>query len=116
MKLTAKWVPNYTCPDNCKVSEDGKTCTREDITDPSTQKVCPGTLYYGNCINLNDKESANIRQCSSWEDGDEVDYFDGNEGWCVKKIPFVDKQVCPDGYNMTENKCVKEEVIECNKN
>ena len=118
MKLTAKWEPNYTCPDNCIPNSDGKTCTRTLTVNPTTKKVCEGTLWHGYCLDFNNKESGAIRQCAAMgnDESDEVWYTTDTEDWCVKKKAWTESQVCPSGYEMAATMCSKEEVLNCTAN
>lgn len=118
MKLKANWQPEYVCPSNCVPNEDGKTCTRSLTVNPTTKKVCDGTLWHGYCLDFSKKESGAIRQCAAMgnDESDEVWYTTDTEDWCVKKMAWTEKHVCPKGYEMAENKCSKEETVDCKAN
>lgn len=118
MKLTADWQKKYVCPENCVPNEDGSKCTRSITVSPTTEKTCPGTLWRGYCLDFNKKDSGQIRQCAAMGNdlSDEVWYTDNGEDWCVAKMPWVEKQVCPAGYEMAETMCSKEETIDCTQN
>lgn len=128
--LTAKWVEPYTCPENCTPNEDGKTCVRKTTVAPSKQTLCPATEWtnsYGQtyCIDLSTKECD--RQCASGEPFGtyEVDYTyeDGYDQYgpiiklcCVKKVNYVEENVCPAGYERDGDNCTLTETIECTAN
>lgn len=118
MLLKANWKNAYTCPEGCIPSEDGKTCTHTLVVDPIINKVCEGTIWHGYCLDFNNKESGAIRQCAAMgnDASDEVWYTTDTEDWCVKKMPWSEKQTCPTGYEIADNKCAKQETIECTIN
>lgn len=129
MTLTAKWVEAYTCPKDCVPSEDGKTCTKTTIVEPSTQKICPAedyTDFEGNnfCVDTDhiDVSRDCARQCSDGAPfGDtEVSMPIVREGLasvcCVKKVERVTKYTCPQGYARDGQKCKKTEKINCTAN
>lgn len=113
-KLKAIWKDPYICPKDCNPNEGGATCNKVVTTDTAQVQKCPSgtTSYYGRCIDLSKKESANIRQCNDWDWGDEVYY----ENWCVKKVSPITVTECPEGYSLEDNTCKKTETLECTKN
>lgn len=114
--LKAEWKEPYSCPSDCTPSENGKTCTKETVTEPSKQMVCPGKEYYGKCIDTSKYECG--RQCSSGYPfgDDEMDYEINGEACCVKKIDRVEQFSCPEGYNREGEQCKKTEIINCEAN
>ena len=129
MTLKANWKDPYTCPQDCTPSEDGKTCTKTSIVDPTKENICPGQEYNGYCVdsnNISDQDC--IRQCSDgYPFGDTevslpvprryiAEYDSYSEICCVKKIDRVEKNTCPEGYNREGDKCKKVETINCTAN
>ena len=128
--LKAKWVVPYTCPEGCTPNEDGKTCTKTTIVEPSKQTICPATEWTNNygqtyCIDLNTKEYD--RQCASAEPFGtyEVEYpyerivDEFGENWkicCVKKVDYVEQNTCPAGYERDGDNCKLVETINCTAN
>ena len=103
----------YTCPDDCKVNDDGKTCTKTETKGKETKKVCPDGAfeYYGKCITMKGAVSANIRQCDGDMSGRETYY----NNYCVKVLQKVTKKVCPSGYKEDGDSCKKETIVNCAK-
>ena len=124
MKLKAKWVDPYTCPEGCTPAQDGKTCTKENLVEPSKETICPGEMFNGYCVdtkNVNPELDCE-RQCSDGEPfgNTEVTMPIVREGLasvcCVKKIDRVEKFTCPEGYDRDGDKCKKVETLECQAN
>lgn len=103
----------YTCPENCTVNSDGKTCNKTETKNKETKKVCPSGAfeYYGKCITMKGAVSANIRQCDGDMSGKEVYY----NNYCAKVVQKVTKKTCPSGYKEDGDKCVKTTTVNCNK-
>lgn len=114
MTLKANWKEPYTCPADCTPSEDHKTCSKTTVVAPTKQTVCPGTEYYGQCIDTS--QLFYDRQCNSWSWGDEVDYTIGDRAVCAKKIDRVEQLSCPEGFNKDGETCKKIETINCTAN
>lgn len=121
--LKALWK-SYTCPTGCTPIGDGSKCTREKTTSMVTKTSCPSgsilyNTWYGSgsfCIKLSTKESANIRQCDTWE-GAEVEYKDAKgKFWCVKTVKKTTTKGCPSGYTKVDNTCKKTETVNCTIN
>ena len=129
MTLKANWKDPYTCPQDCTPSEDGKTCTKTSIVDPTKENICPGQEYNGYCVdsnNISDQDC--VRQCADgYPFGDTevslpvprryiAEYDSYSEICCAKKIDRVEKNTCPEGYNRDGEKCKKVETINCTAN
>lgn len=120
--ITAIWKETYTCPSDCVVSEDGKTCTRTLTTNIVNKNTCSSgsSLKNGKCLNYNHKYHAD--NTSGWHCNNN-DYMyseeDGSGGalmWCVPTTALNKIKTCPNGYQIKDNKCVKVEIVNCTKN
>ena len=129
MTLTAKWMEAYTCPKDCVPSEDGKTCTKTTIVEPSSEKICPAEDYVdfeGNrfCVDTDHIDVARdcARQCSDGAPFGDTEVTmpivrdDLAAVCCVKKVDRVTKYTCPAGYARDGEKCKKVEKINCTAN
>lgn len=121
--ITAVWKEAYTCPSNCTVSVDGKTCTRTLTANIINKNTCASgsTLKNGKCLNYSRKYHAD--NSNGWHCNNSNDYMysetDGTGGafmWCVPTTALSKANTCPNGYKIKDNKCVKTETVNCTKN
>lgn len=105
----------YTCPEDCEVNSNGKTCTKTEIKDKENKKVCPSGAfeYYGNCITLKGAGDARQRQCAQGPEFGNKEVYYGN--YCARVVQRVNKKVCPNGFKEDGEKCKKETVVNCTK-
>lgn len=105
-------------PNDCTPSQDGKTCTKTSIVEPTKETVCPETEYRGYCLDFNNKDDSHTRQCAAMgnDESDEIWYNEHDEDWCVPKIAREERNTCPEGYDRDGDKCKKVETIECQAN
>lgn len=97
--LKAVWKEFYTCPNDCTVSEDGKTCVKTETTNITSTSNCPnGTEtveYFCNYRATGDGWSSPAINCS--ESGEKT-------GFCVQynSISYSafdwNTMTCPNGY------------------
>lgn len=117
--IKALWKDPYTCPEDCIPVGDGSKCTKDLTTNMITSSTCPNgyTMNNGKCTGT--KYHAN-NGSNGWECNNSSDYmyteedgFGGAFMWCVQTAPIVKKQVCPSGYEQSENICKRTETINC---
>lgn len=123
--LKATWKELYTCPSDCEVSSDGKTCSKTETTNMTTTSSCPsGTkLIKGYCLDVKNQYHAESIDVSPWwkcNSSSEVMYSQTEHGgafmWCAKKVNKVTSTGCPSGYTKSGDKCTKKTTTNCTLN
>lgn len=145
-KLIAKWVVEYSCPDNCEVSKDGKSCTIFETANVTKKTSCPsGTEsveYFctkkatgdgwsspaisckgnktGYCVKSSSKGydlyNYSTNSCPSGYLEYSFAEHSGAMMGCLKKYNKVQADSCPNGYKKDGNKCKKTTTKSCTKN
>lgn len=124
LEIIAIWKKSYTCKENCKINDDGKTCTKISTTNLINVSMCPNgyTLKNGKCLNMNNKYYAiNTDVSPFWKcNGNDYMYSveDGvsAEMWCVPTVSSNLGKGCPSGYVKENNTCIKREILNCTIN
>ena len=108
----------YTCPEGCTQSEDGKTCSTTETTNPTTSTGCPAgyTVYSGKCINKSNKYVYQFDgPCKSGYTIYDEQFSLGVTRYCAKTANKVTTTTCPGGFNLEGNICKKINTINCEK-
>lgn len=115
--LKANWVEPYTCPEDCVPNEDGKTCVKTSSEAPQKKMICNGREKYGKCYDTS-HPICEERQCAEGDGfgNQEIGVAVGESYCCAPAISKTEQTVCPSGYNLTEDQCVKIETLECTEN
>lgn len=146
IKLIAKWVVEYSCPDDCEVSKDGKSCTIVETANVTKKTSCPsGTEsveYFctkkatgdgwsspaisckgnktGYCVKSSSKGYDLYNYSTNSCPGGYLEYSFAEHGGammgCLKKYNKVQADSCPNGYKKDGNKCKKTTTKSCTKN
>ena len=100
----------YTCPEDCEVNSDGKTCTKTETKNKETKKVCPsGSFEYkGYCLTTKGAIDSRIKECIK---GKEIEY----NHLCNIIVKGSTKKTCPTGYKEDGDKCKKTITVNCTK-
>ncbi len=120
--LKAVWKTEYTCPEDCKVSEDGKTCTITKTTKVSSKTTCPSgsELRDGYCLKTSGQINLEANTDYPCTGKNEYKYVIiegyGATRMCAKKVDKVSAQSCPSGYKKNGETCTKTETKKCTQN
>lgn len=144
--LKATWKELYTCPSDCTISEDKKTCSKTSTTDLIVNTGCPSgteTVEYfctkratgdgfsspsisckgsatGYCVNPNvngyDLYDYMSMSCPSGYLAYSYAEHGGAMMGCLKKYNVESGNTCPSGYTQNGNSCTKTETISCTIN
>ena len=144
--LKATWKELYTCPSDCTISEDKKTCSKTSTADLIVNNGCPSgteTVEYfctkratgdgfsspsisckgsatGYCINPNvngyDLYDYMSMSCPSGYLAYSYAENGGAMMGCLKKYNKESSNSCPSGYTQSGNSCTKTETISCTVN
>lgn len=122
--ITAIWKEEYTCPSDCTINSDLKTCNKIITTNAITKSTCDSNyvLKNGKCLNYSTKYYAE-NDYGNWKCNNNNDYMysveDGVGGafmWCVPSKSPNKIIECPSGYETENGVCQKTETINCTKN
>lgn len=123
--IKAVWKEAYTCPSDCVINEDGKTCTKTLTKKVSTIGTCPAgyTLKENQCLDLSKKYYANSLGEVPWwgcNDSNHGQYDDcyggGCDKYCAPKTSKVTTTGCSSGYTKDGDICKKTQVVKCTAN
>ena len=108
----------YECPLDCEDIGDGK-CKKMDFIPYEDVNSCEDgyELKDGGCYNYNDRYyadfSGDVPRCNGNDLKYEEIYAGSADIWCAPKGKLIVTHTCPEGYQDTQNNCLKEEIISC---
>lgn len=119
LTIKAMWSYSYECPEDCKDIGNGQ-CKKMDFIPYEDVTSCEDgyELKDGGCYNYNARYyadfSGDVPRCNGSDLKYEEIYMGSADIWCAPKGKTIITHTCPEGYQDTQNNCLKEEIISCN--
>ena len=118
LTIKAAWSYSSECPEDCQDIGNGQ-CKRMDFIPYEDVSSCEEgyEMKDGGCYNFNDRYyadfSGDVPRCNGSDYKYEEIYMGSVDIWCLPKGKTIVTHTCPEGYQDTQNNCLKEEIITC---
>ena len=118
LTIRGNWSYSHECPSDCIDIGNGQ-CKKMTFIDYEDIISCEDgyTLKDGGCYNFNNKYyadfSGDVPRCNGNDLKYEEIYMGSADIWCLPKGKSIISHTCPEGYQDTQNNCLKEEILSC---